>query len=77
MTRLKLNKANVQRQLLKNGFTIAGAGKKAGLAIGTLYDLMSGKRTPRPNTVKKLADALNCDVLELATIDETPTTKGA
>lgn len=52
------------------GLTVSGLIRKSGVSQGTLLNVMQGVRTPRTDTLFKIARALGVDVGEIARWEE-------
>ena len=50
--------------------TVAGLIRKSGVSQGTLLNVMTGIRTPRTDTLYKIAKALGVDVKDIAHWEE-------
>lgn len=60
-----INCKKLQENILQKGYSVADLQRKAGLANDTLYRLINRGGKARVNTVKRIADALNVDVMSL------------
>ena len=62
---MRVDGTKMQRLRLEAGFSLRGLAKASGLAHDTVQEIESGKRSPHPGTVKRIADAIGCTVAEL------------
>ncbi|WP_363176200.1 helix-turn-helix transcriptional regulator [uncultured Selenomonas sp.] len=58
---------NLKRQLIQTGYTNKELAEKSGLSRATIQKAVAGKSMP-PATVKKIADALDVNPLDLAAL---------
>jgi transcriptional regulator with XRE-family HTH domain len=65
---LKLDNQRLKRTRLLAGMTGVGLARKAGISEDYLFKIEKGERNPRPDVVKSLADAIGCDVLDIAEV---------
>ncbi len=62
---MKLDEIKLQTELAKKGMMFKDLCDKAGIAEITLRNIRQGKRTPRPATIGKIANALGVDVKDI------------
>lgn len=62
---LKFSKTKYKDQLLLNITTSKEVAKKTGLTESTISCILRGKSNPKAQTIAKLAEALNCTMLDL------------
>ena len=61
---------NIERLAYERGLTVSGLCIKAGIQKSVMFDLKVGrKKTLRPATLKKLCDAMGCDMDEITSSD--------
>lgn len=61
----------IQKRLDERGKTVYWLAKEAGLGFGSVYPLLSGKRTePTFSTMEKIADALDVSLDEFRSKEE-------
>lgn len=54
----------------EKGLTVAGLIRKSGVSQSTMLNVMTGIRTPRTDTLYKIAKALGVDVKDIARWEE-------
>jgi DNA-binding XRE family transcriptional regulator len=64
------SKSALNQKLIKNGFSKRGFAKEYGLAEATFIQISNGKRSPRPQTAKKICEALKVGFDEVFEIVE-------
>lgn len=62
---MKVNRLRLQQLRMDAGMSLRQLAQAAGIANDTMYDMESGERTPRPASLKKVADVLGVSVGEL------------
>ena len=53
----------------RKGYSQRALAKESGVSPATIYELENGRRRPNPSTLRKLAGALNVEVVELLEAD--------
>ncbi len=67
----KINKAKLETLTINSGKNYTQLAAAAGIALGTMYAVANGKRSPSINTLSKLAAVLGVSVEQFAErIDE-------
>ncbi len=56
---------NLKEFITKSGLKQSHIASKLGISNNTLSCYISGRRNPKVNTAKKLADILNCSVADI------------
>lgn len=62
---MKINSTKLNLALARECVSMKELAEKSGVDVVTLARINKGKQTPRPQTIGKIAKALNCDVAEL------------
>lgn len=62
---LKFSNTKYKDQLLLNGMTSKAVAETTGLTEVTISRALVGKSKPKPQTIAKIAKALNCTVADL------------
>ncbi len=62
---IKIDEIELRRRIEGSLFTIVEFAEACGLSQGTLTRLLRGQGSPRPSTVKKIAQELNCKPEEI------------
>lgn len=65
---VKIDIKELQQARIKKGFSQRGLARAAGVSALAINYLEQGKSTPRPNTLKKVCDALDIDILKICNI---------
>lgn len=53
-----IDKKKMERVMLEKCFSTASLAEKTGVSPTTIADMKNGKRNPRPETIKKVTEAL-------------------
>lgn len=62
---MKIDLEKLRKQIAKNKMTCTTLASKAGITKAALSRLMNKKTSPRPDTIGKLAEALNCEIEDI------------
>jgi transcriptional regulator with XRE-family HTH domain len=62
---VEVDGARLQRRRRRRGLTLKELGKTAGVSLATIWRLEKGRTSARITTVRKLAEALGVDVVDL------------
>lgn len=65
-----VDRPRIRALTAEKGLTAAGLIRKSGVSQGTLLNVMAGIRTPRTDTLFKIAKALGVDVKDIARWEE-------
>lgn len=66
--RLQLIPDELKRRRLERAWTQTDLGERAGLDGSSISYMEEAKRNPKLGTIRRLAKALNCDVLDIAEV---------
>lgn len=65
-----VDRPRIRALTAEKGLTVSGLIRKSGVSQGTLLNVMTGIRTPRTDTLYKIANALGVDVKDIARWEE-------
>lgn len=60
----------LQQARIKKGLSQRGLARAAGVSALAINYLEQGKSTPRPNTLKKVCDVLDVDILKICNVSQ-------
>lgn len=63
-----IDRKKLQQARIKKGLSQRGLAQVAGVSALAINHLEQGKSTPRPNTLKKICDVLDVDILRICNI---------
>lgn len=73
MNKARIRRSELVRKRIGRGLTLDELGKEAGLSGSTIANLESGRtKGVHPSTIRKLADAFNCEPDDLFDLEEVP-----
>jgi transcriptional regulator with XRE-family HTH domain len=67
---MRSNAAALRAARERKGHTLVSLGEVSGVSFQRISDLEQTDTGVRPTTAKRLADALGCDIEDIATIDD-------
>ena len=68
--KLVINRRKLEEARLENGFTVKMLAEKSGVSQSVISALINRNGIPRFGTIKKIADALGVNVLDIASVEE-------
>ena len=73
---IKLKEHKIKTMIAETGYSVRAWGEQNGFSQGTLSNWLTGARNIKRSSLEKLADALHCDVKDIADFTFTYTGAG-
>ena len=68
--KLVINRRKLEEARLENGFTVKMLAEKSGVSQSSISALINRNGVPQFGTIKKIADALGVNALDIASVEE-------